>query len=139
MHIESPRFGSLDIEPARIIEFPKGLAGFEQLHRFTLFHPEGEDPKYFFLQSVDDPAIAFNVADPARFGFAYEIVLDDAEAALLQLTDPAAAAVAVILLRDGDAAPLRANLDAPLIINTESRRGLQHVFAKLDYTVTLKG
>jgi flagellar assembly factor FliW len=138
MKIESPRFGTLEIEPAKIIEFPQGLAGFEDLHRFTLFHPEGDDPAYFILQSVDDPAVAFHVADPARFGFAYEIALDDAEAAQLALGDPSDAAVAVILLRDGNG-PVRANLDAPLVIDIAGRRGLQHVFAKLDYTVTLKG
>ena len=31
MKIDSPRFGSIDIEPSRIIEFPFGLAGFETL------------------------------------------------------------------------------------------------------------
>lgn len=141
MHIDSPRFGALEIEPSKIIEFPRGLPGFEDLKRFTLLHPDaaagGEAPSYFILQSVDDAAVAFHIADPARFGFNYEITLSDEDAAMIELADPAAAAVVVMLLSEGEG--VRANLNAPLIINLEARLGVQHVFARLNYEVTLKG
>lgn len=138
MTIESPRFGTLEVEPSKIIEFPGGLPGFEDCRRFTLFHPEGEDPKYFVLQSLDDPALAFHVADPARFGFNYEIQLSDEESAVLGLADPSTAVVAVMLTKEENGQPLRANLNAPLIINLETRRGIQHVFARLNYELTLR-
>ncbi|MBV2234384.1 MAG: flagellar assembly protein FliW [Sterolibacterium sp.] len=147
MNIESPRFGSLQIEPGKVIEFPHGLAGFENSRRFSLFHPEGEaSPKYFILQSLDDAAVAFQITDPARLGFSYEIELNDEETQLLGFSDPAEIAVAVIVWRDGDhghdgdanvaqAGTLRASLKAPLLINTRARRGLQHIFTKLDCTL----
>ena len=138
MNIESPRFGTLEVEPGKVIEFPRGLPGFEHCHRFSLFHPEGEDPKYFILQSLDDAAVAFHLADPARFGFSYEIALSDDEVAEIALADPAMAVVAVILSKPEPATPLSANLNAPLVINLAARLGLQHVFARLDYAVTLK-
>lgn len=139
MNIESPRFGTLHIEPSKIIEFPQGVSGFEASRRFTLFHPEDQEPKYFILQSVDDPDVAFQITDPAHFGFSYEIELNDAESAQLKLADPGDVAVAVIVWRapeDGAGAPLRANLKAPLLINTNERRGLQHVFTKLNCTLS---
>lgn len=135
MNIESPRFGTLEVEPSKVIDFPHGLPGFEDCRRFSLFHPEGEDPKYFILQSLDDPALAFHLADPARFGFSYEISLSDEEAAAIQLTDPAQMAVAVILTKSADEGPLNANLNAPLVLNLAARRGLQHVFAELKFAV----
>ncbi|SMB22823.1 Flagellar assembly factor FliW [Sterolibacterium denitrificans] len=142
MNIESPRFGTLQIEPGKIIDFPHGLAGFEDNRRFSLFHPEEQTPqsKYFILQSLDDPEIAFQITDPARLGFSYEIELNDEESALLKLTDPGEIAVAVIVWRDAevDANPqgtLRASLKAPLLINTRERLGLQHVFTRLDCTL----
>jgi flagellar assembly factor FliW len=144
MNIDTPHAGQLAVAPDRIIEFPEGLAGFETCHRFSLFHPEtvGDAlPSYFILQSLDDPAIAFNIADPSLFGFSYEINLSDAESAALDLADPSDAAVVVILAKDGQAggnAQLRANLQAPLVLNVRSRRGIQHVFARLNYQVTLK-
>jgi flagellar assembly factor FliW len=148
MKIESPRFGTLVVEPSRIIEFPRGLVGFEDCKRFTLFHPEGETPSYFILQSLDDAELAFHIADPAQFGFNHEIVLSDEEAADLALTDsdrnvvnsvanPVAHLVVVVMLSKGGAGqPVRAHLNGPLIINLDTRRGLQHLFARLDFNVT---
>ena len=137
MNIESPRFGTLTVDSDNIIEFPEGLAGFEACHRFTLFHPTDAEPKYFILQSLDDAALAFHIADPAHFGFSFKIDLSDAETALLKLADPLDAVVAVILWKDDDEnsdAKLHANMNAPLVINIRERRGLQHIFARLDYT-----
>ena len=135
MKIESPRFGTLEIELDKVIEFPLGLPGFEECRRFTLFHPEGEDPKYFILQSLDDAEVAFYLADPARFGFTYEIALSDDEARTLQLADPADMVVAVILTKPDDAGTLSANLNAPLVLNLVAKRGIQHVFADLKYRI----
>lgn len=140
MKIESPRFGTLEIEPSRIIEFPRGLIGMEDCRRFTLFHPEGEAPTYFILQSIDEPSLAFYVTDPGRFGFAHEISLSDEESAEIKFDGSAEAladmAVVVILTKEEGGKPLKANLKAPLVINLQARLGLQHLFAKLDYTVT---
>ena len=79
MQIDSPRFGTLVVEPERIIEFPGGLVGFENCRRFSLFHPEGEDPPHFILQSLDDPNLAFQIVDPVTLGFNYELNLSDAD------------------------------------------------------------
>ncbi|HEY3431822.1 MAG TPA: flagellar assembly protein FliW [Rhodocyclaceae bacterium] len=138
--IESPRFGTLEISPERIIEFPNGIPGFEDIHRYSLFHPETEDPKYFILQAVDNPDVAFHIADPSRFGFTYEIELSDEESNIIGLEDPADVVVVVMLLKDAILGnkPLRANLNAPLVLNLKTRKGLQHVFAELNYQVTLK-
>ncbi|MDP3033083.1 MAG: flagellar assembly protein FliW [Rhodocyclaceae bacterium] len=144
MNIDTPNSAALAVAADRIIEFPEGLAGFETYRRYTLFHPETVGdvlPSYFILQSLDDPAVAFNIADPSLFGFSYEINLSDAESAALELADPSDAAVVVILAKDAQAdgnAQLRANLQAPLVLNVRARRGIQHVFARLNYQVTLK-
>ena len=37
MKIDSPRFGTLQVAPDRIIEFPCGIPGFEDLRRFPRF------------------------------------------------------------------------------------------------------
>lgn len=135
IHIDSPRFGHLEVEPSRVIEFPVGLAGFEDCKRFSLFHPDEDNPRYFILQSLDDPAVAFHIADPAEFGFQFDVALSEEEAALLQLDDPAQAAVVVLLMKGAADPSLQANLNAPLVLNLVARRGLQHVFSKLNYTV----
>lgn len=139
MRIDSPRFGTLEISPERVIEFPAGLPGFEDARRFSLFHPEGGEPRYFILQSLDFPDLAFTVADPGTLGFTYEIELSDEETAAIAMTDASQVAVVVMLLKDEAAGTgVRANLNAPLVINLETRKGLQHLFSRLDYQVTLR-
>lgn len=141
MNIDTPHSGSLEIAPDRVIEFPLGLPGFEEYHRYSLFQPEadaGDAPRYFILQSLDDPTVAFNIADPALFGFSYEIRLTDEESERIALADPADAAVVVILLADEVTGKIRANLKAPLILNVKARRGMQHMFSGLNYQLTLK-
>jgi flagellar assembly factor FliW len=147
MKIESPRFGTLVVEPSRIIEFPRGLVGLEHCKRFSLFHPEGDAPDHFILQSLDDAAIAFHVVDPVKLGFNYDIVLSDDEATDLALSEAERRvadsnellAVVVILSKETPDQPVRANLAGPLVINIDTRRGLQHVFVRLEYEVAPSG
>jgi flagellar assembly factor FliW len=137
--INSSRYGMVEVADDKVIEFPRGLAGFEDLRRFAFLHPESNEPKYYILQSLEDADVAFSIADPAIFGFSYEITLDDELSKLLDQSDTPEAvaddAVLVILSKDGDNAPLRAILKAPLILNLKTRRGVQHTFARLDYTL----
>jgi len=41
----------------------------------------------------------------------------------------------VILSKEAPGQPVRANLNGPLVINLDTRRGLQHVFVRLDYNI----
>ena len=134
MKIESPRFGVLEVEESKVIEFPEGLAGFEDCKRYTLFHPEGETPKFFILQSLDAGEVAFYVTDPGPLGFSYEMQLSPQEMQMLKIADVKEAVVLVILSkREGE--EVQANLKAPLVINPQAQRGLQHIFDELRYNM----
>jgi len=133
MKIESPRFGVLEVEASKVIEFPAGIAGFEECKRFSLFHPEGEKPKYFILQSFDVAELAFYVTDPGPLGFTYELQLSAEELQTLQISDPKQAVVLVILSKRQGEEGVHANLKAPLVINPQAQRGLQHIFTELRY------
>ena len=64
MKVETYLFGSVEISPEKVINFPNGLVGFEDSKRFMLAHEEGaEHPTSFTLQSLDDPNLAFQIAD----------------------------------------------------------------------------
>ena len=139
MKITSPMLGEVDVSPERILDFPAGLPGFEGNTRFTLLHAEGDAPKVFLLQSLDDTAVAFSVTTPDVLGLNYEFTLSDDEVAALQLASADDACVLLIVSRDEDTtAPLRASLMAPVVLNTTTRRGLQKIIGKVDTSVTLK-
>ena len=63
MQIETTRFGALDIEEGRILDFPEGLPGFEACRHFALV-PHGEASPFEWLQSVEDGALAFLAMKP---------------------------------------------------------------------------
>jgi flagellar assembly factor FliW len=140
MKVETYLFGSIEVAAEQVIEFPAGLISFESNRRFTLIHEvETGDPVSYTLQSLDDPALAFQIIDPAALGFSYELSLTDAEEAALKLTNPADAAVMLVLFKQADknAAGLGANLRAPLILNTKTRLGLQKLLPFVRSNVVL--
>ena len=138
MKISSPVVGEIEVSPERVITFPAGLPGFEACRQFALLHAEGNDaPQLFMLQSLDDADVGFTVTTPDILGLNYEFVLSDAEVDDLQLTEPADVSVLLIVRRDGDN-PVHANVMAPLVVNTATRRGLQKIIGKGDTSVTLK-
>lgn len=141
MKINTPHFGALDVDDEKVIEFPKGLPGFEHCKRFSLHHEETPQPIVFTLQSLDEPEVALSIADPARFGLHYELTLSEGDTSELRLGATGDVAVAVVLNRasvPGTGAGISANLMAPLIINTRERRGLQQVIARSGFDITLK-
>lgn len=135
------RFGEISVDPAQIITFPRGLPGFETCTQWILFHELDEKGNrtsgvVTHLQSVDDETVTLSVTEPVLFGFNYELVLSDSEAAELKLEDPndilvlATLAVKNVIPQTGDKLPLEnlhANISAPILINTKSHIGMQKI------------
>ena len=139
MKITSPIVGEMEVSADRVIDFPSGLPGFENCRQFTLVHTADTDaPKLFVLQCLDDPQVAFTVTTPDILGLNYEFTLGDDEVAALQLGSADDASVLLIVSRGDATAPVRANVMAPLVLNTATRRGLQKIIGKVDASVTLK-
>lgn len=143
MKIHSTRFGTHEIDPESILTFPRGMLGFENSTRYKLFHEDKEQPVVHWLQSLDNPDLAFSVVDPARFGLNYEISLTDEEVGLLQVESADDIAVMLIAykpqLDEIAGTSVSANINGPVILNTRTRLGLQKVLVGLKADVTLKG
>jgi flagellar assembly factor FliW len=142
MMISSTRFGQLEVDPATVLKFPRGIPGFENSTEWKMLYEEGDSGKptagiVFHLQSLSDPDVTLPLADPAVFGFHYEFVLSDSETAELKLEDPSDLAVLVVLSSKSVLPPDRplslqdvyANIAAPILINVQSHIGMQKVFA----------
>lgn len=140
MQFETYLFGKIEVSPEKVITFPQGLVGFEDCKRYMLAHAEGShEPATFTLQSLDDAALAFEIVDPAIFGFDYQLVLSETENALLQSPADEDVVVMQVLYRKGEAGneALAPNLRAPLVINTRARVGIQKVMETLRTNITL--
>ena len=71
--------------------FPRGLLGFPDHTRFALIQT-GEENYFFWLQSVDEPNLAFVVTDPSIFFKDYEVPVREETQADLKLADMSYAA-----------------------------------------------
>lgn len=131
MRIETLRFGTVDVDDTRIINFPQGLLGFPASRRYALIQT-APDPAFYWLQSVDEPTLAFVVCDPLMFVPEYRVPIrrDDLDA--LEIPDLSDGQVLVIVNKvDGH---LTANLLGPLVIGTTSKLGKQMVLSDKRYS-----
>ncbi len=131
MLIETSRFGQLEVDDARIIVFADGLLGFPRHQRFALIQTS-TDPVFFWLQSVEDPQLAFVVCDPLNFVPDYQASIRNDDLRALGMRDVADSQVLVIVNRvDGF---LTANLLGPLVVGATSLKGRQLVLSDRKYT-----
>jgi flagellar assembly factor FliW len=114
--------------------FPQGLLGISEgggPARFALLQSEDWGP-FYWLQSADDPAVAFLVIDPALFFKDYQVLIREETQADLDLADAKDGQIMVICNRAGDW--LTGNLLGPLVINTRTRLGQQIVLTEKKWT-----
>lgn len=119
------RFGEVEYDPAQAIEFPNGLLGFENLHQFIVMPKRKEGP-LFWIQSVEDPEIAFVLTDPTRFYLDYQIAPDDMERAKLGIGQDDDCNVLVVVTVP-PSREVTLNLLAPILFAPKTKRCLQVV------------
>jgi flagellar assembly factor FliW len=144
MAFKTTRFGEVEFDDT-VITFADGIPGFEEFSKYKLFHniEAGESPFLFWLQSLEDPDLAFHVIDPFAFGFNYEFVLTDEEAKSIDAdkTEDLAILLMVSKVKVGDGTPeekIKAHVTNPLVINLSSRKGFQKQLRNIDYDLTIK-
>jgi len=111
--VESTRFGTLEIEPDSVIEFPTGLIGLGG-SRYALLAAD-EDAAFVWLHSVEDPDLALPVTNPWHFYTDYAVEVSDEEARRTGI-DPSEAAVWVTVRAGEQLGDFTANLRAPILV-----------------------
>jgi flagellar assembly factor FliW len=112
--IDSTRFGTIEIDPDSVVEFPHGLIGFES-KRFALVARE-PDAEFLWLHSLEEPELALPVTDPRRFFGGFELELADGERERLGLPEPPATEIYVTVRASDQLESFTANLRAPIVI-----------------------
>ncbi|HNO25209.1 MAG TPA: flagellar assembly protein FliW, partial [Leptospiraceae bacterium] len=64
--IDSKPFGKIQIDERQIVDFPEGLFGFDQNRSFAVIE-ENPDTVFKWLQSLEDPELAFVLIQPHIF------------------------------------------------------------------------
>ena len=126
MNLETTRFGNVEIDDDRVINFSSGLLGFSSYSKFVLLQPD-EQGVFFWLQSTEAPDLAFVVTDPALWITDYQANIRKDQMQELGMNELGDAQVLVIVNKRDDS--ITSNLQGPLVINVQGRIGMQLVLA----------
>ncbi len=137
MLVHTKYFGEIDITEDKVVHFEKGLMGFEQYKDYTVLYDIEDDKKavIYWLQSMEEPTLAFPVIDPFAVKSDYNPVVEDEW--LLPLGEMTEDNVLLLLLMTvpSDVKKMTANLKAPLIVNMDTRKGCQLIVENADYEI----
>ena len=85
MRIITKIFGEVEIDENRIFNFVLPIIGFDNLEKFIILDPNKEN-LFKWLQSTEDPALAFPIISVSAFDFDYTIDLPDNVVEILNIT-----------------------------------------------------
>lgn len=122
--IISRPFGELSIEEERVISFPEGLFGFDEVKSYVLLEEENSPMKW--LQSVEQSDLAFVMLRILDFMDAYDLAVPMSDLEALGVSEPSTLDVyAIITIPPSNPSDMTANLMGPVMINPEKRIGRQ--------------
>jgi len=146
MRIKTTRFSEIEVPEDKVLRFPQGLIGFEEMKAFAVIS-RGDSP-FVWLQSLDDPDLAFVVTDPGFFVEKYNPTIDQRSAAHIGISprpsfpaEPVCGSgptgsespggegvrLLVIVTVPGEPTDATINLQAPIFVNERTMLGIQVV------------
>jgi flagellar assembly factor FliW len=137
VRLKSSRFGDLKIPAEYIWNFPEGLAGLRDCHRFALINPNpGSETVFMWLHSVDREDLALPVMNPLTVFPDYIIRQDEPEIIRLGLDSAVQVQVlAIVRVPVNDPSGITANLAAPIILHPKAKLGWQVILERGYYRV----
>ena len=135
MEIETTRFGHVEIEEDLILTLPEGILGFEDLKRYIILDHFDKESPFKWLQSIEDPSLAFVITDPLIFVPDYKAKIHKEEINSIELSDAEKAIIVVIVNIKRDHSEITINLQGPLVINPEKKLARQFIMRTDDYSV----
>ena len=120
-------FGEIEIDESKIITFEDGIIGFPDMKKFPLIFDEEKEgrPSISWLQSMDEPEIAFPVMDPLFVCETYNPSVEEELLKNLGTIKEDNLYVLVTVTVPQNIKELAVNLKAPIVINTDTRKASQ--------------
>ena len=135
MKLDTTRFGEIDIDENLIFDFVEPIVGYDEFRKFVLIEHK-PNSIFKWLQSVEEPSLAFPVGLPAVFGLEYEYEIPDEKAEILGLSS-AESLISLNIVTIPNNMPEKStiNLLAPIIINAANKKGMQLILQGSDFSV----
>ena len=140
MLVKTRYFGEVDLTDDKIITLEKGLMGLDEYKRYTILYDcekeEGTNISWF--QSVDEPSLALPVINPLIVKEDYNPVVEDELLAGIGEINEENMVILITMTVPADLKEMTVNLKAPIIINADTRKGIQLIVENQDYEVKYK-
>lgn len=130
-------FGEIDIPEEKIITFEQGVLGFEECRKFTIIFDTSRETEssISWLQCMDEPELAFPMINPFYVMEDYNPVVETEWLEPLGGVTEENIVIFVFVNIKSDITKLTANLKAPVIINSDTRKGAQLIVENTDYEI----
>lgn len=138
MQLITKNFGTIAFEESKKITFKEGIPGFKELTQYILIEDEDSESPFAYLQSIQDGNISFVVTNPYNFMKGYELHIKDSIVEALGGGTPTDFKVLSILTVPACFEDTTINLMAPLIIQQDTRLGMQVMLDNTHYTTRHK-
>jgi flagellar assembly factor FliW len=125
----------MEIEERQIIDFPDGIPGFDYVRKFVLLDTMDENSPLKWLQSYDEPELAFVIIRPVDFMREYELVVSMSDLESVGAEGAEKLLVFAIVTIPSNPSDMTANLQGPVIINPDKRLGRQAISLSDRYSV----
>ena len=136
MKINTLRFGEIEVEEQRVFDFVMPIIGFNELRKFVIVDIK-KDTFFKWLQSVEDPALAFPIVSAFGFEFDYSIDLPDNVVEKLKINDIESVLVMNIAsIPQNDPHGTTINLLAPLVFNVDEQMAGQIILSGSGYDIS---
>ncbi len=136
MKLNTARFGEIEIEEKRIFNFVMPIIGFDMLHKFIILDPN-KDTLFKWLQSIEDPALAFPIISVSALNLDYTIDLPDNIVETLDIKNVESLLVMNITsIPQDNPKGTTINLLAPLIFNLDNQSAAQVVLSGSGYDIS---
>ncbi len=137
MRVSTRYFGEIDLDEGKLIHFEKGVFGFEEYKDYTILYnsEHGNDPFFSWLQCTTERDLAFPVVNPRKVMPDYDPVVEDGLLDELGEFGEDDLVVLVFATVPHNVKQASVNLKAPLIINADTRKGIQLVAENQEYEI----
>ncbi len=125
MQVTSKPYGTIEVDERQKIHFPFGILGFEHLKWYVLL--DASQAPFYWLQSLDDPEVAFVLIDPLVFRPDYRLEVSHEELKEIQIHEDEDILLFSIVTIPENQELMSANLQGPVIINRSAKLGRQSI------------
>ncbi|MDJ0840957.1 MAG: flagellar assembly protein FliW [Acidobacteriota bacterium] len=124
--IPSVTFGEVEIDEAKVFEFPEGIPGLKGITQYFIIDRVDLAP-FKWLQACQPGYLSLMMLDPVLIDNTYKVNFKDEHRKIIGDCEESELLTQAIIVVPEDPKQMTANLLAPLLFNTKTRKGMQVV------------